>query len=46
MPAKPRRTTRFRLDPTDPPTLTPAQARRLKAVPIDYGEIPEVPDDF
>jgi uncharacterized protein (DUF4415 family) len=39
-------TTHFRLDPTHPPKLTPIQAKRLKAIPIDYSDIPELPDDF
>jgi uncharacterized protein (DUF4415 family) len=26
--------------------LTPAQAERLQAIPIDYSDIPELPDDF
>jgi uncharacterized DUF497 family protein len=32
--------------PSHPPALTPAQAKRLKAIPIDYSDIPELPDDF
>ncbi|MGH8066518.1 MAG: BrnA antitoxin family protein [Candidatus Entotheonellia bacterium] len=39
-------TTHFRLDPAHPPKLTPTQAKRLKAMPIDYSDIPELPDDF
>jgi uncharacterized protein (DUF4415 family) len=39
-------TTRFRLDPDRPPELTPAQAKRLAAIPIDYTDIPELPEDF
>jgi uncharacterized protein (DUF4415 family) len=46
MPAKSSGTTHFRLDPAHPPTLTPDQAARLKAIPIDYSDIPELPDDF
>jgi len=46
MTAKPRNTTKFRLDSAHPPELTPAQAERLKAIPIDYSDIPELPDDF
>jgi uncharacterized protein (DUF4415 family) len=46
MTAKPRSTTKFRLDPDHQPELTPAQAERLKAIPIDYSDIPELPDDF
>src|SRR5262245_57569238 len=46
MTAKPRNTKKFRLDPAHPPALTPAQAERLKATPIDYSDIPELPDDF
>jgi uncharacterized protein (DUF4415 family) len=37
---------KFRLDPDHPPELTPAQAERLKTIPIDYRDIPELPDDF
>jgi uncharacterized protein (DUF4415 family) len=37
---------RFRLDPDRPPELTPAQAKRLAAIPIDYTDIPELPEDF
>jgi uncharacterized protein (DUF4415 family) len=39
-------TRHFRLDPANPPTLTPAQAKRLETIPIDYTDIPELPDDF
>jgi uncharacterized protein (DUF4415 family) len=46
MTAKPRNTTKFRLDPAHPPVLPPAQAKRLKTIPIDYSDIPELPDDF
>jgi uncharacterized protein (DUF4415 family) len=46
MPAKPKSITRFRLDPAHPPTLTPEQQTQLDARPIDYSDIPELPDDF
>jgi uncharacterized protein (DUF4415 family) len=46
MPAKPKRITHFRLDPEQPPTLTPEQKAALEALPIDYRDIPELPDDF
>ena len=46
MPAKSSGTTHFWLDPEHPPALTPAQAKRLKAIPIDYSNIPELSDDF
>jgi uncharacterized protein (DUF4415 family) len=46
MPAKPKSITRFRLDPAQPPTLTPEQQAQLEAKPIDYSDIPELPDDF
>jgi uncharacterized protein (DUF4415 family) len=46
MPVKPKHTTHFRLDPTHPPTLTPEQQAQLEALPIDYSDIPELPDDF
>jgi uncharacterized protein (DUF4415 family) len=36
----------FRLDPAHLPKLTPTQAKRLKAIPIDYSDLPELPDDF
>jgi uncharacterized protein (DUF4415 family) len=39
-------TVHYQLDPAHPPKLTPAQAKRLKATPIDYSDIPELPDDF
>lgn len=38
--------THFRRDPNNPPTLTPEQEARLDALPIDYSDIPELPDDF
>lgn len=37
---------RFRLDPQKPRKLTPAQARRLEAAPIDYSDIPPLGEDF
>src|ERR1700681_1898860 len=37
---------RFRLDTKKPRQLTPAEARRLDAVPIDYSEIPPLGDEF
>jgi uncharacterized protein (DUF4415 family) len=46
MPAKPNNITHFRLDPAHPPTLTPEERARLEAMPIDYSDIPELPDDF
>jgi uncharacterized protein (DUF4415 family) len=46
MPAKPKSITHFRLDPAQPPTLTPEQQAQLEAMPIDYSDIPELPDDF
>jgi uncharacterized protein (DUF4415 family) len=46
MPAKASGTTHFRLDPEHLPALTQDQAKRLKALPIDYSDIPELPDDF
>jgi uncharacterized protein (DUF4415 family) len=46
MPAKPSSTIRLRLDPAHPPALTPAQAKRLEATPIDYSDIAELPDNF
>ena len=36
----------FRRDPAHPPTLTPAQKKRLGTLPIDYSDIPELPDEF
>jgi uncharacterized protein (DUF4415 family) len=46
MSAKRKRITHFRLDPAHPPTLTPEQSAQLEAMPIDYSDIPELPDDF
>ena len=37
---------RYRLDPKKPRQLTPAEARRLDAKPIDYSDIPPLGDDF
>lgn len=37
---------RYQLDPEKPPKLSPAQARRLDAMPIDYSDIPELGDAF
>ncbi len=34
---------RYRLDPEKPRLLTPAEARRLEATPIDYSDIPPPP---
>ena len=31
---------RYRLDPKNPRQLTPAEARRLDRMPIDYSDIP------
>jgi uncharacterized protein (DUF4415 family) len=36
----------YRLDPKKPRQLTPAEARRLDATPIDYSDIPPLGDDF
>jgi len=38
--------TRYRLDPKNPRQLTPAEARRLEAFPIDYSDIPPLDDEF
>jgi uncharacterized protein (DUF4415 family) len=46
MTAKQRNITTFQLDPANPPTLASAQAQRLEELPIDYSDIPELPDDF
>lgn len=47
MPASKKTTAvRFRRDPENLPRLTPEQAERLDAMPIDYSDIPELPDDF
>jgi uncharacterized protein (DUF4415 family) len=37
---------RYRLDPKKPRRLTPAEERRLDAIPIDYSDIPPLGDDF
>ena len=37
---------RYRLDPQRPRKLTPAEARRLDATPIDYSDIPELGEEF
>jgi uncharacterized protein (DUF4415 family) len=37
---------RYRLDPKKPRRLTPAEARRLDAAPIDYSDIPPLGDEF
>ena len=37
---------RYRLDPKEPRELTPAEARRLDAMPIDYSDIPELGAEF
>jgi hypothetical protein len=37
MPTKPSNTTCLRLDPAHPPAMTPDQAKRLEAIPIDYS---------
>jgi uncharacterized protein (DUF4415 family) len=37
---------RYRLDPKIPRQLTPAEARRLDALPIDYSDIPPLGDEF
>jgi uncharacterized protein (DUF4415 family) len=36
----------YRLDPKKPRQLTPAEARRLDATPIDYSDIPPLGDEF
>jgi uncharacterized protein (DUF4415 family) len=46
MPARPKSITHFQLDPADPPTLTPEGEAQIEARPIDYSDIPELPDDF
>jgi uncharacterized protein (DUF4415 family) len=46
MPAKRKDITHFRLDPAQPPTLTPEAHAQIDARPIDYSDIPELPDDF
>jgi uncharacterized protein (DUF4415 family) len=37
---------RYRLDPKKPRQLTPAEARRLDATPIDTSDIPPLGDEF
>jgi hypothetical protein len=37
---------RFKLDPKNPPEMTPAQLKRLDEMPIDYSDIPELDDEF
>jgi uncharacterized protein (DUF4415 family) len=37
---------RYQLDPKKPRELTPAEARRLDATPIDYSDIPPLGDEF
>jgi uncharacterized protein (DUF4415 family) len=37
---------RYRLDPRKPRQLTPAEARRLDALPIDYSDIPPLGEEF
>jgi uncharacterized protein (DUF4415 family) len=37
---------RYRPDSSKPRKLTPSEARRLDAVPIDYSEIPPLGDEF
>ncbi len=37
---------RYRLDPKKPLRLTPAQARRLDAAPIEYSDIPPLGREF
>jgi len=37
---------RYRLDANKPRQLTPAEARRLDAAPIDYSDIPPLGDEF
>jgi uncharacterized protein (DUF4415 family) len=37
---------RYQLDPKKPRQLTPAEARRLDAAPIDYSDIPPLGDEF
>ena len=37
---------RYRLNPKKPRQLTPAEARRLDATPIDYSDIPPLSDDL
>lgn len=37
---------RYRLNAKKPQQLTAAKAKRLKAAPIDYSDIPELDDTF
>jgi uncharacterized protein (DUF4415 family) len=37
---------RYKLDPKKPRKLTPAEARRLDPLPIDYSDIPELTNEF
>src|SRR5579862_2069909 len=37
---------RYRLNPKKPRQLTPAEARRLDAIPIDYSDIPPLGEEF
>ena len=37
---------RYRLDADSPRQLTPAEARRLASIPIDYSDIPPLGDEF
>jgi len=37
---------RYQPDPKKPRQLTPAEARRLDEMPIDYSDIPELGDEF
>lgn len=37
---------RFQLDPKNARQLTPAEARRLDAKPLDYSDIPPLGDEF
>jgi uncharacterized protein (DUF4415 family) len=46
MPASPKSITHFRLDPAQPPELTPEAHAQIEARPIDYSDILELPDDF
>jgi len=39
-------TKRYLLNPKKPRQLTPAEARRLEAAPIDYSDIPPLSDEF
>jgi hypothetical protein len=42
----PAMTKRYRLDPDKPRQLTPEEAKRLDATPIDYSDIPPLDDEF